>query len=44
MHYEGGVLNPINTFGNTVLAIQALHEENEELKRKVAELKAKLAV
>lgn len=38
MHYGGRILNPINTFGHTVLAIQALKAEIDELK---AQLKKK---
>ena len=42
MHHEGGILNPINAFGYTVLAVQALHQENEELRRRVSELEARV--
>lgn len=33
MHYHGRILNPINTFGYAVLAIQALQAQIDELKR-----------
>ena len=35
MHYEGGVINPINTFGYTIGAVQALHDRIAELERKL---------
>ncbi len=34
-HYNQGVLNPVNTFGHTVGAIQALHNRIEELEKQV---------
>ncbi|MDO8688083.1 MAG: hypothetical protein Q7K41_05785, partial [Dehalococcoidales bacterium] len=34
-HYKNGVLNPINTFGHTALAIQALNNRIEELEKQV---------
>lgn len=34
MHYNGRILNPINTFGYTVLAIKALAEKIEALEKK----------
>ena len=39
MHYEGGVVNPVNTFGYSVLAIQALHAEIKFLRAEVAALR-----
>ena len=35
MHYNGGILNPINAFGYTILAIQAQNDKVEELERKL---------
>jgi hypothetical protein len=32
MHYDGGIVNPVNTLGHTVLAIQALQQEIDELR------------
>ena len=39
MHYGGGVLNPINAFGYTVGAIQALYEEVVGLRTELEALK-----
>jgi hypothetical protein len=36
MHYNGGKLNPANTFGYSVLAIQALHDRIESLEAQLA--------
>jgi hypothetical protein len=38
MHFDGGILNPINMFGYTVLSIQALHDKIEKLEEKVRTL------
>lgn len=40
MHYNGTVLNPINTFGYTVLAIQELNALIEDLDARIAVLEA----
>lgn len=37
MHHNGQILNPVNTFGYTVLAVQALEEELAAVKRTLAE-------
>lgn len=37
MHYNGRILNPINTFGYMVLAIKGLKEQVAELKEKLGE-------
>ena len=39
MHYQGGVVNPVNTFGYTVLGFQALHDEVKTLRAEVAALR-----
>lgn len=36
MHYDGGVVNPVNTLGYTVLAIKALQAEIETLRGQLA--------
>ena len=38
MHYGGRVVNPVSTFGHTVLAIQALAEDLERLREQVVSL------
>ena len=38
MHYQGGVFNPISTFGYTVLAVQAMARRVEELEARLASL------
>ena len=38
MHYEGGVVNPVNTLGFTILAFQAMAQELAAMKRKLASL------
>ena len=40
MHYGGGVLNPVNTFGYTVGAIQAMHQYIERLEARIVELES----
>jgi len=40
MHHNGRILNPINTFGYTLLAIKALYRELAETKAELAALKA----
>lgn len=40
MHFGGNILNPISTFGHTVLAFQAMQKEIEDLQAEVAALKA----
>lgn len=41
MHFNGTILNPINTFGYTAAAIQALQAEIDALKAQLAEKPAK---
>jgi hypothetical protein len=41
MHFHNKILNPVNTFGYTVLSIQALNDKIEELKGEIRELKQK---
>jgi hypothetical protein len=41
MHFDGGILNPVNMFGYTVLSIQALHEKIEKLEEKIKSLEKK---
>ncbi|MEK6884099.1 MAG: hypothetical protein AABY22_31005, partial [Nanoarchaeota archaeon] len=41
MHFHNKILNPVNTFGYTVMSIQALKDKIEELKREILELKSK---
>ena len=43
MHYGGGVLNPINAFGDSVLAIQALYQKITDQAAELLDLKAELA-
>ena len=38
MHYRGGIINPVNTLGYTVLAVQALHARIRGLEARVAAL------
>jgi hypothetical protein len=35
MHYKGKIVNPVNTLGYTVLAVQALHDKIEKLESQV---------
>jgi len=35
MHHEGKIVNPVNTFGYSVLAIQALHDRIESLEKQM---------
>ena len=38
MHYDGRILNPINTFGYTILAFKALDAKNQELEARIIAL------
>lgn len=38
MHFNGSILNPISTFGYTVLSIQALHKKIENLEARIKTL------
>lgn len=40
MHYGGRIVNPVNTLGYTIGAVQALHQEIESLRRELAEVKS----
>lgn len=44
MHFRGSVLNPVSTFGYTVLAVQALHKKIETLELLVSQLKARKGI
>ena len=37
MHYDGGIVNPINTLGYTIASIQALQQEINDLKAQLAQ-------
>ena len=41
MHFKEEILNPVNTFGYTVLSIQALNKKIEELKEQISKLLSK---
>ena len=41
MHYQGGIINPVNTLGYSILGIQALNNKIEILETRIAELEAK---
>ena len=41
MHFDGGVLNPISTFGHTIQAFKAHEERIRKLERELAELKGR---
>ena len=43
MHYDGHTLNPVNTFGYTVLGFQALNERLMPLERWTATVEERMA-
>ena len=43
MHYEGGVVNPVNTLGYMVLGMQALDTKIESVNQKIERLQTELA-
>jgi hypothetical protein len=42
MHFDGGILNPVSTFGHTVLAIQATNTRIDELEKELKDLREKV--
>jgi len=39
MHFDGGIISPVNTVGYMVLSVQALNAKIESLEREIAVLK-----
>lgn len=43
MHYEGRIINPVNTLGYMLLGVQGVNKKVDSLKLEIAEIKEKLA-